>query len=630
MRAKTITTNDHEFFYAFKPLGALLNPRVRYTFSRELGEIADRVLIARAAYSLYDTETKDVINFVSVVQRFEQDNGFRERMINKVEKATADIRQSHKSVIRCNRYVIEGDWDLKCDLNRIVGQVAEKWMEENRTVIEEGVLSAVHEDSFRELLKDQLRDLESIKDKLLYYTPDALGSNRYLVYFLELEEAIAVPIRRNLLGLQSGREDIVTSTQHLLSKINEGTSLFTPDWAAKASPPIDLNSYVCELAKDQVLDIFLASEAGLLKLPKTQTALNIIGSYNKAKRQLHSERNIFSATNKKVMSRVEHRWELHRRYTDIVFSGSFSKAPLLPVSRQILFKYLEEQVTDEFSDEGLQKLSTREPFDIAGSFAIQRVTSTALDDLSYYYADLISPSWRSAMASFPQIAIETLLAIIIPAIISGSVEAYIGWRLVKRLEGAKDTEPSFVNVASSSEAVSESIRVLGYACEEILRYKYYVFDAADLSGARRSAEELTANFNYLVSQSTSLEDPALTADLESLAQLFSKEAKVLARKRSKNERIQAIIGLRRSLCEELEVISVLRNRATEILQEHINARHKLYDRAESTLFELRGIAGENVERDNYLAEETSYRIVLINAPYILTLAIRHFLTDKYP
>jgi hypothetical protein len=621
-------TNVRKAFFDFKPLGALLDPRTESLFSHHLQETVDRVLIIRAASGSYDTEPKHILRFVSVLNRFEEDEEFGRRILDRVRESLDQLEHTYETLATCNRLVIEGDWGLKWELRSIVEEAAQTWLKQSSSLVENGRVGKDDESRFGIILREKLRDLDTLKRHLLHRTPEELGNDKYLVYFLDLEKAIPPAIRGHLHSIGYKQDSVESLTQRILHLLKERTSLLSAEWALSSPRDTDLDTYVCDQLQRQIFELLIGDKAGIYSFSPTEEVPEIIGAYSKAKRALQSIRSVAYTPDEAEMSRVRNRWALHEQYKDIVFSTSFLEAPLVPDTRQILSDYLGRRIAQELSRKTIRRVGAPDSLDLAGSLAMQRTARRALGDLWLFYADATWPGWRTMMASYPDQAIQMVLAVVIPAIISGSVEAYIGWRLTKRLQEERRHDGAPAGDTDSCEAAKESIRVLSFVCEELLRYKYYIFDAADLRRARDSSEALVANLAYLAEESKKLEDPMLTADLENLGRLLSEERAILNRRRSKKDRVNAILGRRKLFARQVEAMSVLRNRASEIVQEHMPLTSRVYDRAASTLFELRAIADLDNGTSRTIAQETASRIVSINAPYILGLTIKHFLSSR--
>ena len=99
-------------------------------------------------------------------------------------------------------------------------------------------------------------------------------------------------------------------------------------------------------------------------------------------------------------------------------------------------------------------------------------------------------------------ALDIVLRNIVPAIISSSLGAYLGWRLAKHGEDAVASAPALAPVSDSR--ATECVRVIDFILEEMLRYQFYPFDRGDLSSARQSLKALGANLSYLLQKSSEL------------------------------------------------------------------------------------------------------------------------------
>lgn len=610
-----------ETFFDFEPLGALLDPRTSSLISYKLQNTTDKVLKLRQAR----TTIKHIAEFASAKKHFLNDKEFAQQLLEKRDAYLVQLSQISESAIKCNLIIIKGDWDLEWDLRKIVEDVSTTWIESVSELIETGKLSRADEIQFGKILHDYLSSLANSEDKLLHYKANDLVNDKYLTYFLNLKDTFPVAIRRNLFKLKNRSNDVEPTVESYMHIIDSQTSLLQPSWRNAVEHEIDLEHFISDIAKRQLLDILLAESVKLIPSLREQDGLQILESYNDSKKALHSLHSIGYTPDKSVMNKVRNRWTLNRRYVDVVLTSSLSHAPLTPDDYQFIAQHLRDKIDRELSKETLKSLNAIDLHDLAGDFSMQGSSSLVLGDLSGFYANITWPQWVVNMAGYPDMAVKAILDVIIPSIISGSIEAYIGWRLANHIKAKRQGQNT---IAAPSN--NENIRVTSFVCKELLKYKYYLFDKSDLNLAKDVAQVLAANFAYLSNLSNIYLDPNLTDDLNALGQLMSKEATILSRKKSKSDRVKAIFKNRIEFCKNLNIMGIMLNRAELIVQEHIEHYTGIYDRSDSTTKELSDLSKTDKKRTSAEAKITAERIMSINAPYILTLAIKHFLSSNQP
>src|SRR5262249_12708091 len=154
------------------------------------------------------------------------------------------------------------------------------------------------------------------------------------------------------------------------------------------------------------------------------------------------------------------------------------------------------------------------PLYAATGFSAQRISKPFIREFSGSYAHIIWPAWVINMVSFPEIALEIVLKNVVPAILSSSIGAYIGWRLSQKQK--KDELRDKIATTVPDGVLTECMRVTDFILEEMLRYHYYLFDKDDIGRAQISLNTIAANFVYLINMAKEFDDPVLVSDLTAL------------------------------------------------------------------------------------------------------------------
>jgi len=604
------------FFSSFQPFGALLDPSELGSFTNELEETVDRVLILRLALGLVPTTLRDVHAFVNAVIRFSADDNFRDQLL----AAQADFINNAISrpfmLDASNRAIIEGDWDLKFDLDRILEWVGGFWVKQTTFVPELRTPSASEVRVFAELLRGKLRDLEAGDLLLLHYKAADLARDKYLVYFLDIGDPIGVAIRANSTTRDSQIEALIT-------EVRADTSLLSRLWAANPPCDVDLRSFVPDYAKRQLLDLALLRSVEPYETGQP-TFGELITAYSKAKRAFEGYRNTISTPDEGEMSEIERRWSLRSEYSGGVFAQRLADATVVPHSRRVIIEALRKRIESELHEQHLEPKGSSNSLHVAASFAIQRGTKLVLSDLAGEYASIVWPEWIYNMASFPSMALDIVLRNVMPAVISSALGAYLGWRLKRKKSSVAGDHPE---VRLPEGLAAECISVIDFILEEMIRYQFYLFDQGDVLGARESVKALGANLSYLMQKTSELEDPILLSDLKAMAQLFDAEAVALNADESRAKTLETVLSKRRQFSQDLDVLNIIQNKTEEIVQQHLKVGRRNYDRTGRLTALFDRAAGKT--KKGGLSQVTAKRLIALNAPYILCLSLRQFLSYRF-
>lgn len=597
----------------FQPLEALLIlSRMELEAHNLLVKTVDRTVIARKALRLPGISFEHVLRFISAANRFQNDNQFKEQLLCEQMSILESATKDPETVSEVNRIVIAGDLRLQEDLQIILRETFDAWISEIKTHLQQRSISSSQEERFGDILREKIKNLDSEDRSIFHYKASDLKSDKYLVYYMDLKEILTMSVKFTSGYLKDvDKEKEQDILERVIETIQNQTSLMSPSWRTSVKCDVHLDQYVCNRAMSQVLDILiLQSSEG--ELQPRWNLLETIRLYNDAKK------NLDKAKDNKW-------WELAIEYKTRVFTARLSEAPLVPEVRNAFTSALQEAITEELSNESFTHLDCLNIFDIVGSLSIQHTSAPMLSDISIDYADLTCPWWGSAMAVYPWLSINNLLSQVVSAVISGSVSAYVAWRLSK-LRGKHPSKSVKTKLSYRENSATECTRLLDIALEKMLRYQFHLFESHDARLASKSVDEILVQFSEISSKIKELHNPELSADIAGLTSLFSNELNILSEQDSTRDIIPSIIDGRRLFCRKIEVMKVIANKADAILIEHVRINAWYYDRTDSLEVELS--RAEQMKREakvSSIAKIASNQLIINNSPYILTLSIRHFL-----
>ncbi|HSE17585.1 MAG TPA: toll/interleukin-1 receptor domain-containing protein [Pyrinomonadaceae bacterium] len=558
------------------------------------------------------------MRFVEFLNLLESDKGFAEEIAKRRNELLGKVNNID-AVRELNKSILEGDWHLRSDIERIIEDAATDWIKRNQTLLKKPISSK----TVTQLLK-LIQQKVNTADKVtfLYHSVQEIESDRNLVYFLDLESIIAQAIRGHLFSAKKDHEEVNTITDQTLSRLKQSTELLSPSWPLLVLSENDLTGFLSRRVSRYITDLLIAKRTGWL-VPSWTDAQEIVSAYSAALRSLDSISSTLFTPDAVEMARITDRWSLREQYAAFVFQSSLLSAPITKQDQVEIASIVNETVSATNERLVRQGLSTPDETDTAVDLAIQRSMSRVLGDLSTSYADIVWPAWVVNMAGFPEIAVNIILEAIVPAIISGSIGTYLGW-----LIGKHQTDLMKLRGSSVGKSVLDDF---DEACKELLRYRYYLFEQTDLESAAKTAEKLGSTFLSLAKR-VNENQPVLIDDLRSLATLFTNESMTLGSQHQSDEALVTIIKTRKDFVDQKEIMKIIRERAEEIVKQHIGARTGLYERHDSIISHLSKLVNKVDKRvgnrDRTIAIETANRLVTLNGPYILALSIRAFLREK--